>query len=176
MKISKNFEIYIFISITIISIVTLWNPTVNYLQFYNGIKELTLKVTRSSLTFIEEEYRILLTLNATIYNPTRYKGIRIVSLMFRLCLMNVNVHEELAYVRIWFKEEPGELIEPYSSISKKYDLNINLNGKKECADIIKRYIENAEKIPFYLVDIRIDIFTFMGRVMIPYENLPLDEV
>jgi len=175
MKISKNFEIYGFILITIISIVTLWNPTANYLQFYNGIKELTLKVTRSSLTFIEED-RVLLALNATICNPTRYMGIRIVSLMFRLCLIDVNVQEELAYVRIWFKEEPGELIEPYSSISKKYDLNINLSGKRECAAIIKRYIENAEKIPFYLVDIRIDIFTFMGRMMIPYENLPLDEV
>ncbi|MEM2703365.1 MAG: hypothetical protein QXR45_09405 [Candidatus Bathyarchaeia archaeon] len=175
MKITKkDVEIYCIVIIAAFSITTLWDPTLNYLQFYDGIKKLTLNVTRGPLIFTEE-YRIALMLNVTIHNPTKYMGIRIVSLMFRLYLIRDNINEELTYSRVWFKEEPGELINPHSSISKKYNLSINLANKKESADFIKKCIQNNKEIQLCLGDIMIDIYVFAGRVLIPHADIFINE-
>lgn len=177
MKISKkDFEIYCFMIIAAFSIATLWNPTLNYLQFYEGIKKLALDATRGPLIFLEE-YRVSLMLNVTIHNPTKYTGIRVVSLMFKIYLVkdDDNIDEELTYTRIWFKEEPGELINPHSSINKKYDLTINLANKKESADFIKERIQNNEEVQLYIGDVIIDIYVFLGRMLIPHDNVFLRE-
>lgn len=175
MRISKkDFEVYCFIIIAAFSIASLWNPTLNYLQFYEGIRKLTLNATRSPLIFIEE-YRVTLILNMTIHNPTKYIGIRIVSLMFKLYLIKDDIREELTFTRIWFKEEPGELINPQSSINKSYNLTINLANNKDSADFIRECIQNNKKVQLYLGDITIDIYVFLGRMLISHEDIFLNE-
>jgi hypothetical protein len=164
----ENVKMFSFIIIAVIAISILWSPTYNYMQFYKAIEKLDITVSRSSFTLIPENYRVLLTLNVTIKNPTGYKGIGIVSLVFTLKLITNNTTIDLKKgYRIWFKDEPGEPIDPYSSISKSEELFLNFENNKDIFEEIEFLQRTGSKIDLFLSDASLDASLFLGRMFIP---------
>ncbi|MEM2912059.1 MAG: hypothetical protein QW146_06100 [Candidatus Bathyarchaeia archaeon] len=155
------------------ALATLWSPTSNYLNFYIAIEKLSIRAACSSLEF-EENYKATITINITVENPTQYSGIGIVSIIFDLLFIKDNVSTELAKMRLWFKEEPGEPLGPHSKVSKSYPYKVNMENMKEVADVIMEMQRRGEKIPLYLADVSLDISTFVGRTLLNVEDVPCD--
>jgi len=142
----ENIKMFSFIVIAIISIWMLEPPTQNYIQFYKAVEKLDVSASRGNFIFIPDNYRALITLNLTIGNPTGYRGIGIVSLILTLNLITDNITIELKKgYRVWFKEEPGELLEPYSSINKSEEISLNLENKKDIFEKIKTFNKQEAK-------------------------------
>jgi hypothetical protein len=171
----ESVKAYAFIIIAAVSILTLLPPTNNYIQFYKAIEKLNITASRSNFTFYPDNYRALVLINTTIENPTGYSGIGIVSLMFDLNFIRNNTIVQLRNgYRIWFKDEPGEPVEPYSSVSKGDELTLNLENKKDTFEEIKTLQQTGGEIELRLDDVALDTSLFLGRMIIPAGSTPLN--
>jgi hypothetical protein len=169
----KSIKFYFLIVLAVTALATLWPPTSNYINFYTAIEKLNVRATCSSVEF-KEKYIVTITINITVENPTQYRGIGVVSVIFDLFFIKCDVSMELAKMRLWFKEEPGEPLSPHSSVSKSYPYTVNMENMKEVADLIMEMQQRGEKIPLYLADVSLDINTFIGRTILNMEDVPCD--
>jgi hypothetical protein len=172
----KKIKVYGFIIIAAISILTLWSPTNNYVQVYKAIEKLDISASKSSFTFIPDTYRAWVQINATIGNPTGYRGIGIISLMFDLdFITNTTIVVLKNGYRMWFKDEPGEPLEPYSNITNSDQLSINLEKKIDIYEEIQMLQQNGQPIELFLHNAAIDTSLFLGRMIIPIGSIPLND-
>jgi hypothetical protein len=171
----ESIKAYSFSIIAAISILTLLPPTNNYIQFYKAIEKLNISASKNSFTFYPDNYRALVLINVTVENPTGYSGIGIVSLMFNLDFMRNNTIVQLRTgYRIWFKEEPGEPLDSYSSISKSDELWLNFENKRDVFEEIKILQQTGGKIELRLDNVALDASLFLGRMIIPVGSIPLN--
>jgi hypothetical protein len=173
---TENIKMYSFVVIAVLSVLTLWGPTNNYVQFFKAVEKLNITASKSPITFMPN-YRALITVSVSIENPTGYSGIGIVSVMFQLSYIRANgtVEELSRGSRIWFKDEPGEPLDPHSVVAKSYDLVLNLENKRNTFEELQNLQNSDQKIETSMDDVQIDINVFMGRVPVPAETILLQD-
>jgi len=171
----QSMKVYTFVVITIISVATLLGPTSNYVQVYKAVEKLNVTAAKSPITFMQN-YRTLITVNVSVENPTGYSGIGIISIMFNVFYLAANgTTEQLSTgTRIWFTDEPGQLVGPHSAISKSYDLVLNLEDKRSTFAELQNLQNSGQKIEMLMENVGVDIDMFMGRIIVPAETVTLN--
>jgi hypothetical protein len=172
----KNIKTYVFVVVTVVSVLLLWAPTSNYVQFYKATSEIKVSALRSTLTFVPDlDCRVLVSINVTAENPTGYSGIGVVSVMFNLFFNKTGDPRDLSHGnRVWFKEEPGESLDPHSNVTKSYDLVLDLRKMKEIYEELNTLQQAGQEMDLFLGGINVDIHFFLGRIFIPVEDTPLN--
>ncbi len=187
----EKIKIFSFVVIAVISIVTLWAPTNNYAYFYEAMEKVDMTASRGLMTFNQSDYMVVIPINATFHNPTGYDGIAIVTAIYRLYYVGKDGSVvELCMDRLRVKDAylaesgspisvGGEPVPPYSSVSRSFNLTIGLRAKAQTFEEIRALQETGQDIELILGNSSLDVcvaaqaLVFVGRTMIPIEDVPL---
>jgi len=162
--------------ITLISVVSLVPPTVNYVEFYRAFQKINLDISGFRFEFTDT-YRGSISMNFSITNPTDYKGISVISLVFKVLLVNNTKTYQLTdgKIRVWIKSDPGKPLEPKSAIHGSFNTILDLSYKKELADLIREIYDNNGELTWCISNVSLDARFFLGRFFIPLENLTIKQ-
>jgi len=187
----EKIKVFSFVVIAVIAVAALWTPTNNYTYFYEAMEKVDMTASRGLMTFNQSDHVVVIPINATFHNPTGYDGIAIVTAIYWLYYVGKNGSAvKLCMDRLRVKDSylaesgspisvGGEPVPPYSSVSRSFDLTINLEKETQTFDEMRTLQETGQNVTLIMGNSSLDVcvaaaaLVFVGRTIIPIEDVPL---
>lgn len=172
----------IFLGTTVISVISLVEPTLNYMQFYTAIDNLSFRISEINLSSSPQQGKVTITLKLVTANPTSYHGLKISSLSTLLYYENgeheVGVNHQGSgrrYTTTWWKLttkivsfSSPRLIKPHSERNFSINLSLNINEEGGAARHFIGFLEaHSENIKWKL-DLVVLLSSFISTSGVPF--------
>jgi len=148
---NKKILTILYFSVVTISIVTLINPTINYMYFYKAIENLELYISDFHFNATEETASFVLV----IANREPYSGLQLTSLRYRLKALSGNDELDLLGGQLWW--EPTFL----APISNFTWLLTDQPIMKSGAEFLKKSFQERKPVTL-IIEGEAIIITFVG--------------